>query len=253
MRKIDWPFAFAATALATILIAIVFEDYPRYADCSQQQANSDGLCHLPWWDYSGAWVAIFTIVLTVSTALLWWTTREALRHAQTDSDRQSRETREQIELATKQFNATFRPKLILHRINIAIDAEIGEVVAIATVLNVGSSNALVTFPKLTIAIRGWSSVKWDEPGIIFKPVTRPGTPLKSGVAATFGIKASFTPMQIAQFKGLGSRLYVAGDIGYFDENGGFRSLGFIRWYDTQFERFEKLPLEWAGSEMEYEY
>src|SRR6185437_5081782 len=102
-------------------------------------------------------------------------------------------------------------------------------------------------------IRGLACLKCDDPGMICKPGTRPGGPLKSIFAARLGCDASCTPMQIAQFEGWGSRHYEAGDIGYFDENGGFRSLGFIRWYDTQFERFEKLPLEWAGSEMEYEY
>jgi hypothetical protein len=66
-------------------------------------------------------VAIFTIVLTVSTALLWWTTRETLRHAQIDSERQAGDMQRSLAVAEENAKAAKRAAEIAEKSMIAID------------------------------------------------------------------------------------------------------------------------------------
>ena len=58
----------------------------RVANATNQNSRSDDA----WWHYSGAWIAIFTIVLTGSTIGLWVSNERVLYHARKSSERQLR-------------------------------------------------------------------------------------------------------------------------------------------------------------------
>jgi hypothetical protein len=72
--------AVIALELAWFLLVGPANQYHGAADSTA--ANYAGGQDYPWWQYSGAWIAIFTIVLTCSTIALWITGRDAARAAQ---------------------------------------------------------------------------------------------------------------------------------------------------------------------------
>ena len=201
-------------------------------------------------------LALFTALLFFSTGLLWWVTERTLQHARADSKRQSEETREQIKLARQQFVATHRPRIAIRNITILSlvpdePPNIG-----VTIVNVGSSTATISTIFANIGIRAWSGVRWDVP-VQMRSVE--GTPreLLSGEAMQFWTNGLATPTvlnagHVNAINGLSSKLFVAGEIHYCDDNGSMRSTGFIRWYDSQFNRFSEVPSEWISSELEYE-
>jgi len=59
------------------------------------------------------------------------------------------------------------------------------------------------------------------------------------------------PFSVDALAALEDKLFVWGEVMYRDELMTGRNMGFIRWYDAQFDRFLKLPDEWANSEMDY--
>jgi hypothetical protein len=62
-----------------LILAAIF--ITNYEHCNQQvyeAANQACRKDYAWWEYSGAWVALFTVILTASTALLWRVTRQAV-------------------------------------------------------------------------------------------------------------------------------------------------------------------------------
>jgi len=77
---------------------------PQYEKPDTKADGTDNQFY-PWWEYSGAWVALFTIALTVSTVGLWWVTRRTLRHAETDSERQASDMKESLSIAKQAADA----------------------------------------------------------------------------------------------------------------------------------------------------
>jgi hypothetical protein len=91
-RKVLWALAFALAVIALELAWFLFVGPANHGHgaTAQAAANAASDQDYPWWEYSGAWIAVFTIVLTLSTAALWWTTQQTLAHAEKSSERQLR-------------------------------------------------------------------------------------------------------------------------------------------------------------------
>lgn len=107
-------FAILAVALGILAAAEWSVVIPFWA-CNQQHEyqnknatycadNDCGNCDF-WWHYSGAWVAIFTVVLTVSTIGLWWVTERTLGHAQADAARQAKDMEASLAIAKQAADA----------------------------------------------------------------------------------------------------------------------------------------------------
>ena len=83
-RKVLWALVVVLTTIALefALIAFVFPhdqgSYQAANDATYQNGHPNDV----WWHYADAWIAIFTVVLTVSTVLLWWTTLRSTRLAE---------------------------------------------------------------------------------------------------------------------------------------------------------------------------
>ena len=248
----DIPLIFAFVAVLAIVLAIAITG-------TSVESTRIGLGHsreveYPWWQYSGAWIALFTIALTVSSAGLWWITWRALRHSQRDSARQARDMLETLSLTRKQFIATHRPKLIVRLIQLGNLVPEKPVEIWLTVANVGASDAIIESIRADIATKGWANISWDVPGIEAREIELGNSKLASGEQRSFPAnhnKRSLSLARTISIQQMGSRFYFLGEIVYRDENGTTRRTGFVRWFDTQFSRFSNLPSEWVGSELEY--
>lgn len=90
MRRIDLPLSFAVVAVAIVVATAVLTHNPSGGSEAAATANQAGVEDYHWWQYSGAWIAAFTIVLTFSTAGMWWVNERSLDHAKQSSERQLR-------------------------------------------------------------------------------------------------------------------------------------------------------------------
>jgi len=75
-RKVIWSLVAVLAFISAVLawLALVGPaDHGAHAG-----TNQAGDQNYPWWQYSGAWVALFTVALTFSTVLLWMSTRAAV-------------------------------------------------------------------------------------------------------------------------------------------------------------------------------
>ena len=239
-RKLIWAivvvFAVIALEIAWFLFVGPSDRGPNAA--AQQQAQDNW----PRWWTSEFWTAVFTGMLTLSTVLLWWTTRQSLKHAQADSERQSRETREQIELSRKQFIATHRPKMIVR--SIQYENGLMNIVFV----NTGTSDALIRNVYAGFGCKAWNGISWTNR--VFKYVIR-NDRIPTGAMIAVDPNEEDADFPMDRIANMSDRLFVFGHIAYDDENGTYRKMGFIRWYDVQFNRFELVPTAWADSEKEY--
>jgi len=251
-RKLAWS-AIAALTIVALELAWLLLAGP------ENRGGNGPPNHEPnyWeWIFSAAfWTAFFTGALTISTVFLWWTTRENLRHSQADSKRQSEETREQIELARQQFVATHRPRIAVRNIIVFKLAPDEPPEISVAIVNSGSSTATIGAIFAGIGVRTLSGIRPEIP-MLLSPVGETPYKLASGEAMQFwpnrvAIPIAFSAGHVAAIRGLQARLFVGGEIQYWDDNGAMRSTGFIRWYDIQFNRFSALSPEWISSEMEY--
>lgn len=111
------------------------------AERSGQTDYCDTTGNCPWWDYSGAWTAAFTAVLTVSTVLLWYVTWRSAQAAQ-----------KATEIATREFVSTHRPRLRIRLLKIE-KLVVGEPIVIQyEVVNIGDTKATIITNEVTLSI-----------------------------------------------------------------------------------------------------
>jgi hypothetical protein len=103
-RKLAWSGVFVLAVIAAEIAWFLFVGPANhsYSATAASAANGGGDKDYPWWQYSGAWIAIFTIVLTFSTAALWLSTRDAARVAARS-----------VELARAEFIASHKPEMAI--------------------------------------------------------------------------------------------------------------------------------------------
>lgn len=92
-RKLAWSGVFVLAVIAlevAIALAVIGPEYKEAHSAAARAAEAQGYRDYSMWEYSGTWIAVFTIVLTASTAALWWVTRNTLRHAEKSSEEQMR-------------------------------------------------------------------------------------------------------------------------------------------------------------------
>jgi hypothetical protein len=95
LSHFDWA-AIVGSAIVLLFLVAVFVPATRLAQYQPEYYQTDqgspdqSAQDYPWWQYSGAWVALFTIALTLSTGGLWWITWRTLAHAEKASERQLR-------------------------------------------------------------------------------------------------------------------------------------------------------------------
>ena len=163
-----------ATVEVLLLIAIGSFLAPLFF-CNQQNENQKnnsaycsqddcGQCDI-WWHYSGAWIAIFTVVLTVSTAGLWWVTERTLGHAQADAARQAKDMEASLAISKQAADAAVAGQRPWLKVSVDIDGplifgpDIVDFFPRVTIKNVGKTPA--TNAQVTVSVRP-ESVSQDE-------------------------------------------------------------------------------------------
>lgn len=208
-----------------------------------------------WWPSAEAWTAIFTGTLFFSTLALWYVTWRALRHAREDSERQARDAAKQLELANKQFVAAHRPNIIVRQIDLIRlpypdNRPEGPPSILVKLVNTGTATAEIVRVELGFGVRGARNIKWREPTAltVYDAMVHK---IVSGGFHLLEVNRERRPFSVDALAALEDKLFVWGEVMYRDELMTGRNMGFIRWYDAQFDRFQKLPDEWANSEMDY--
>ncbi len=87
-RKLLWSAVLVMAVIALELAWVLFVGPANQS--AHQAAQQAGDQYAPWWQYSGTWIAFFTLVLTVSTALLWWQTRGLAKVGRDQTDAEFR-------------------------------------------------------------------------------------------------------------------------------------------------------------------
>lgn len=192
-----------------------------------------------FWESWPDWIiAIFTVVLSISTICLWLDTKRLAE----DAKSQSADLKESLKLAREEFNATHRPKITVRYVKIDMknptadhkySIEFG-------IVNVGDADAkIINICSRIIEGEGpWTygsrEVRFDESNISTHRL-RPGT---LHICSTikdfpFGTKSN--------------NWFVVGCIRYEDGNGIKRQTGFVRRYKASKMTWEKYKYE------EFEY
>src|SRR5262249_44379815 len=79
MLKKNWCelLGYALVALLIAVFLTVSLTHPPQQNPTGNNASQNGPDNTPWWEFSGFWIAWFTVVLTVATAGLWRVTGKA--------------------------------------------------------------------------------------------------------------------------------------------------------------------------------
>lgn len=175
-------------------------------------------------------LALFTLVLSVSTIMLWI------------------ETRRMGNLARDEFIATHRPKIRVRFIQVGGHDERGNDTVNVVIVNVGESAAIVTHLGADLARRSVRTKDWTSPGLRTRavPHAKPIN-LAAGEAHVWNVASE------TQF-GLGDalsdlELCAVGQIIYRDENGVARETGFLRVFERETGRY--VPSATAEEDHEY--
>jgi hypothetical protein len=201
-------------------------------------------------------IAVFTWRLYVSTDKLWEEAKASRAIAIASADAAmlaAEETRKSVDLASKEFVSSHRPKVIMRRASLYIDPD-DEIVADATlksgvayvVANVGDTDATVVESNATIhvlKVRDKSEMGdivfsaglpvSDDIRSIGDPILTPGvaytflagTPDDNLISAKFGARAGY------------AKILFVGYVIYADANGVRRRTQFCRQYEPITERF----------------
>jgi len=176
-------------------------------------------------------IAAFTVALAISTKKLWVSTEKS------------------IDLGRDEFNATHRPKIIVHTFEVSLDAGTGYIGAIYTYVNAGESDATI---KEIGGIMFMSDGLRAGIQITMKPLKKV---LKVGERTTRSIDSEIlnSNVTIASMRtGRGQpsrRLMCIGCIRYADAKGVKRETGFCRTYDAVSSTW----LREQNSDYEYSY
>jgi len=116
------------------------------------------------------------------------------------------------------------------------------------IVNAGTSDAILSSVYIGFGYKEWGGVGWTDK--LFRHTVRHDR-VPSGTIFVLDPNAQDADFPMERIANMADRLFVFGRVAYEDENGTYRTMGFIRWYDIQFDRFEPVPSAWADSEMEY--
>lgn len=205
-------------------VAIQQNSETKKSDQSAKEYCSTG--HLvAAWRFIGAWIdtwhddllAAATIVIALFTVIL------AIA-----SDRQSRLTRESIDLARNEFNATHRPKIVVHAAELRRDLskapgmQAEEYFLGASLLgfNVGESTAK------SVEVRGQIFSGSNFAVDVQRPVVKTFEQVVSGTKLRAEIKSDIPLTTAAMGKRTGIDYHCLGWIAYWDQNGLRRETGF---------------------------
>jgi len=199
-RKLAWSavvvLAVIAIELAWFLLVGPADNGPSAG--TQQAGNPD----YSWWQYSGAWIALFTVVLTVSTVLLWFANERMLRQAALSSESQLR--------AYLNFSVDGSSFKFVHG-----EKWTGQVIY----QNSGHTPAVRAISAGELDILPWPppipfpDPVFDADGSIY--VVHPG--LRSPWITPFESRRVFSREEIAEaFVGKTKRIYLYGEIRYSD-------------------------------------
>jgi hypothetical protein len=197
---------------------------------------------LQWWselfDKPDSYVALFTLLLFLSTTALWISTRGLFRI-----------TRDALEHDRKVFNSTHRPKFILRQFTLEPPVAGTPIIIKVAIVNVGDT--VGKFKDVALQIGLWNGKDFEPPGIdtLQRPVNL--NPLESGQRAEITIPSAFnvTSEQLAAITGGRSLdIQVLGEITYTDLLGIRRRTGFRRSYDPLSGKFVASP----NNEEEYQ-
>jgi hypothetical protein len=205
-------------------------------------------------------VAVFTVVLAISTILLWRATQHLyeagerqLTHFEKTAERQAQETGASIAVARKaaeighlQFLATHRPRLRVRHVTIPTPDYLGDPTLFfvhgapisggLVVVNVGGTKAKIIESRYRIYF-----TKGELPAIALeeefrKNLLMPGQILEVGESCGTPINDTIVmeppppgvDAELRAFARDGWKLYVMGQIRYQDEGGADRFMGFCR-------------------------
>jgi hypothetical protein len=210
-----------------------------------------GVAFLQWWnavfDKPDSYVALFNLLLFISTMALWISTHRLFRI-----------TRDALEHDRKVFNSTHRPKFILRQFTLEAVEAAGSV----TLFRGGRRLSLVAGSPIIIKVaivnvgdtvgqfKNAALQIFEPPGIdtLQKPINV--KPLESGQRAEITISSEFnvTSEQLAAIGGGRLAIQVLGEITYIDLLGIQRRTGFRRSRNPLTGKFDASP----SAEEEYQ-
>jgi hypothetical protein len=205
-----------------------------------------------WWlmMFTGA-VALFTLMLAAASILFYRAGERRLKLIEGNAADQSRETKDAIDLARKEFVASHRPRLRVRFIELRPLVAGERMMADIGVANIGVNDAAVISIGADIACRT-KTCGWESPGLnvsanqSISPATRI---IKSGEQKTFFLQSEH-PLSLNNFHKVHYKefdLCAVGIIKYVDGIGTNRHTAFFRVYDSVRKRFV------AADEPSYEY
>jgi hypothetical protein len=188
------------------------------------------------------------VISAIAAAIIAWftvTLAGATRGLLKATADQARLTKKSINLARKEFNATHRPKIIIHSAAPLFETSTeGETLgATITYYNAGDADADIKTIRCLIAQQPFGvKPNWVIPEM---PDALPNAPIKSGTGQIF-----FFNSNIRAAEGeMGLQAYCVGRIEYLDKAGLKRETGFIRVYGSR--RWNRLEDDPNGYEYAY--
>jgi len=174
----------------------------------------------PWARWFGDPIVLLTIVLAVSTVLMWWETR-----------RTALSTRVTVDELRRQFNASYRARIVVR--NFAAE-NFGEAFKLGFIIaNVGDTECTVTefYAGAFVGNADPGLLTFDHP----PPMTKGTLPSRVAAGAAFPVGAQLESLpanEVISIRSKTLQLYVHGYIGYVDGNGVKRRTGYLRKYDA---------------------
>lgn len=273
-RKHPWLSAFAGSAtfllllfFGSLFVQVVREictknEYTNKPDCAYHHIGPFAIL----WvveiidSHNGFVTALATLVMAAFTGTLWFVTNKSVRVArgQFEFDRQAfrgsmEATVAQIELARDEFNATHRPKIIVHATSLPMDFSAHNpddmcIGAFIQYFNIGASPAKI----INIRARITRSRQPLQSGIFVHETAPIRTAfLESGMKDYVRLKSDYSlnferTIQCAEDAIKGVPICM-GTIRYEDGRGAIRETGFCYRLDAVGERWV------SAEEPEYEY
>jgi hypothetical protein len=231
-------------------------DHQAYEECAEAASTHAVAESTEWLAGFTATLAFSTIVLAGASVWQGWLTHQS------------------IELARKEFVATFRPKIVLRFAKLKMgEKETGEDEGKPQITlwfaNTGGSKAIVNhvaagWGTKVMSDSGRMTVGFKEPPGLPQALFpfigqsyatgKPDNSVANGGSFIINVTKSL-PIPDNTFqaiRAMSERLFVTGYVRYVDDNGTSRLTGFVRWYDPNFGSFQRVPAEWAHSDQEYE-
>jgi hypothetical protein len=176
------------------------------------------------WAYDlNYWGAMVTAIATACIAWFTWTLRQS-------SIAQAQLTQKSIELATAEFVATHRPKIVVHSVEYSVNVPENYVEAGVTYLNCGDTEA----KDIVISGDIFTFARRPTTGVLIREITKhglcgPGVRREFDVSSKIPAVANETSIGFAEEDGgedHPSDIYCIGTIDYLDRNDVKRTTGF---------------------------